>query len=462
VEEVKHMRSQHWTTIVAAAVALVLNMACGGGAPGSAGQQGQAGNGGQKVKLVYFNARGAEAVERKLVERYVKEHPNIEVDYLATTTMQGPSDTDSIANLIFNIQAGTPVDVAKVEVGRTPLDLMAASANLELTKIGGEAVSARLNDLENSNLVQIKGGVWALPYEYDPFGYVYNATLFKEVGLDPDNPPATWDELRAAATTIKSKFPDTWPICHPLKNLSKIQPYVWGAGGTFWDRDVLPTKSDLLNPGARAGYAFIREWAQNGWLNTEELNAQKVVQLMVSRQCAGVNYSTNLARQLRANDPSTEWRVAAIPPMDASYKPINFAGGSALVVPATSKYQKEALDFILWLTDEKAQRLKWGVDPGLEVSEEDLAAQATPANRKVASDPQLATDAAWKDVFIQVETRPAGISPVYSRAYEVLAEMQERIVRTNSDLDAELKAAQEKIQALIDENMQKQPELYQS
>ncbi|HEX2184442.1 MAG TPA: extracellular solute-binding protein, partial [Chloroflexota bacterium] len=356
------MRWQQWTTIVAAAVALVLNMACGGGAPGSAGQQGQAANGSQKVKLVYFNARGAEAVERKLVERYVKEHPNIEIDYLATTTMQGPSDTDAIANLIFNIQAGTPVDVAKVEVGRTPLDLMAASANLELTKIGGETVTTRLNELENSNLVQIKGGVWALPYEYDPFGYVYNATLFKEVGLDPDKPPATWDELRAAATTIKSRFPHAWPICHPLKNLSKIQPYVWGAGGTFWDRDVLPTRSDLLNPGARAGYAFIREWAQNGWLITEELNSQKIVQLMVSRQCVGVNWSTNLARQLRANDPSTEWRVAAIPPMDASHKPINFAGGSALVIPATSRYPKEALDFILWLTDEKAQRLKWGVD----------------------------------------------------------------------------------------------------
>src|SRR5207302_3706178 len=30
---------------------------------------------GAKVHLVYFNARGAEAGERKLVERYMKDHP---------------------------------------------------------------------------------------------------------------------------------------------------------------------------------------------------------------------------------------------------------------------------------------------------------------------------------------------------------------------------------------------------
>jgi hypothetical protein len=40
--------------------------------------------------------------------------------------------------------------------------------------------------------------------------------------------------------------------------------------------------------------------------------------------------------------------------------------------------------------------------------------------------------------------------------------MQERLFRTNNDLDSELATAQGKIQSLIDENKQKQPELYQS
>src|SRR5205814_2536009 len=104
--------------------------------------------------LVYFNARGGEVAERKLVERYMKDHPDVEIEYLSTTSMAGPSDTDAIANLIFNIQAKKVVDVAKIEVSRTPLDLMAADATKELTAIGGDAVKTRADSLLNSGYVE--------------------------------------------------------------------------------------------------------------------------------------------------------------------------------------------------------------------------------------------------------------------------------------------------------------------
>jgi len=445
-------RSRVWAAVVAA---LTLVVGC---APGGAGQ---APDTGQRVKLVYFNARGAEAAERKLIERYQRDHPNVEIEYQASTSMQAPSDTDSIANLIFNVQAGTAIDVSKVEVTRTPLALMPVHAALDLSTLGGQAVTDRLAQLLNNNLAQIKGGIWALPYEYDPFGYVYNADLFKQAGLDPDRPPKTWDELRAEARAIKGAFPDTWPICHPINNLSKIQPYVWGAGGTFFDRDVLPTKADFLNPGMRATYGFVHEWAQNGWINTEEVNGQRAVQWMVSHQCAGIDYSTNLAMQLRANDPDTDWRSAPIVSMDADHQPVNFAGGSALILPATSKHPREALDFIMWLTDVQGQRLKWGLDKDLGLSREDLADQATPANRAVATDPALNEDPTWKGVLNPVPPRTPGLSPVYSQVYQVLADMQERTIRTDNDLDAELAAAQAKAQQLLDDNVAKQPDLYQ-
>ncbi|HEV2073593.1 MAG TPA: hypothetical protein VGR29_08135, partial [Thermomicrobiales bacterium] len=104
---------------------------------------------GEPITLVYFNARGGEAVERALVERYMEENPNITIEYLSTTAIGGPSDTDTIANLIFNIQADTTVDVAKVEVQRTPLELMATGSALELTEIDAEAVRARSDELLN-------------------------------------------------------------------------------------------------------------------------------------------------------------------------------------------------------------------------------------------------------------------------------------------------------------------------
>ena len=449
------MRGQYAMVCAAVASALVLVAGCaqaGGG---------QTTNNDQTVKLVYFNARGGEASERKLIERYQRDHPGIQIEYQASTAMTAPSDTEAISNLIFNVQAGIEVDVSKVEVTRTPLALLPAHAAIELTSIGGQTVVDRLDQLLNNNLAQVKGGIWSLPYEYDPFGYIYNADMFKAAGLNPDRPPKTWDELRTAARALKATFPDTWPICHPINNLSKIQPFVWGAGGTFFDVDVLPTKADFTNPGMRASYAFMREWAQNNWMNTEELNGPKPVQWMVSRQCAGMDLSTNLTMQLRANDPDTDWRAAPIVSMDDQHPMVNFAGGSALIVPATSKHPKEALDFMLWLTDVPAQRLKWGLDKDLGLALADIANQATPDNRVVATDPALNEDPLWKGVLNPVPPRTPGVSPVYSQIYTVLADMQERIVRTQNDLDGELTTAQAKAQQLLDDNQAKMPELYQ-
>jgi len=202
-------------SIVRAAAGCALALAAGCAQPGI----GQSPDAAQHVKLIYFNARGGEASERKLIERYQAEHPGIEIEYQASTAMSAPSDTDAISNLIFNVQAGIEVDVAKVEVTRTPLALLPAHAALELGSIGGSAAADRLAQLLNNNLAQVKGGIWSLPYEYDPFGYVYNADMFRAAGLNPDQPPKTWAELRAAATALKSTFPDTWPICHPINNL---------------------------------------------------------------------------------------------------------------------------------------------------------------------------------------------------------------------------------------------------
>src|SRR5665811_1398765 len=372
---------------------------------------------GEPIKLVYFNARGGEAAERALVERYMEENSNIAIENLSTTAIGGPSDTAPIANLIFNIQANTTA---------------------------------------------IKGDVWGLPYEYDPFGYIYNADMYVEAGLDPDKPPKTWDEFRRVNEALQAEFPDAWTICHPLKNLNKIQPLVWSAGGWYWEGGVPPTRANVTNEGTVAAYKFFDEWAQNGWLNSEEISTDQSIQHMVARQCAAINLSTTTVLLYQANAPETDFRVARYPTRDESFDPVNFAGGSALVVPSTSANPEAALDFILWLTSEETQRLKYGVEGDLGISEQDLFDQDLPTNIAVAE--VLADDPTWSEAMatFDIPTRPAGgLSPVYSRAYDVYASMQERIALTDVDVLSELEAAEADVQALIDENMEQLPALYE-
>jgi ABC-type glycerol-3-phosphate transport system substrate-binding protein len=49
------------------------------------------------------------------------------------------------------------------------------------------------------------GAIWAVPIAAYGMSLTYNRTLFKAAGLDPDKPPTTWDEVRAAAKTIAAK-----------------------------------------------------------------------------------------------------------------------------------------------------------------------------------------------------------------------------------------------------------------
>src|SRR3979490_733740 len=48
------------------------------------------------------------------------------------------------------------------------------------------------------------GHVYGLPTANYSMGLLYNRTLFTKAGLNPDQPPQTWDEVRAAAKKISA------------------------------------------------------------------------------------------------------------------------------------------------------------------------------------------------------------------------------------------------------------------
>lgn len=49
------------------------------------------------------------------------------------------------------------------------------------------------------------GRIYGFPRQAYAMGLHYNRTLFEQAGLDPDNPPTSWDEIREAAEAISEK-----------------------------------------------------------------------------------------------------------------------------------------------------------------------------------------------------------------------------------------------------------------
>ena len=82
------------------------------------------------------------------------------------------------------------------------------------------------------NLVQTtdpaKKRLYGLPFAGNASGYIYNKDLFKQVGLDPENPPTTWTEFTdmlntfkdAGINPIQGTVADAWTTQAPLASLA--------------------------------------------------------------------------------------------------------------------------------------------------------------------------------------------------------------------------------------------------
>jgi sn-glycerol 3-phosphate transport system substrate-binding protein len=56
--------------------------------------------------------------------------------------------------------------------------------------------------MENS---KAKGKIWGIPFQRSTIVMYHNKDAFKEAGLDPNKPPATWDEMVATAQKLTKK-----------------------------------------------------------------------------------------------------------------------------------------------------------------------------------------------------------------------------------------------------------------
>ncbi|WP_432989438.1 ABC transporter substrate-binding protein [Dactylosporangium sp. CA-233914] len=67
-----------------------------------------------------------------------------------------------------------------------------------------DSTAARINPAIQKIVKDSGDHTYGVPVQAYSMGLLYNRDLFKKAGLDPDKPPTTWDEVRAAAKTIQS------------------------------------------------------------------------------------------------------------------------------------------------------------------------------------------------------------------------------------------------------------------
>ena len=295
----------------------------------------------EKVTLEFWELSVGEELMRSLLDRFERQNPGVHVRF------QQLSWDFGLDKIITSIAAGNPPDV--VELGTDWVPQFSSSGVLsDLT----EELSPLKEKFLLWETVSYKGRLYGIPWLAGTRILFYNRELFAKAGLNPDRPPATWKELRAAAKAVDELGPNIYGIGlhvgEPYSPWQEFLPFAWGNGGEVLDKDW--TRCVLDRPPVVEALKFYRSLKPYGLVQRQEQVNQLFAEGRVGIQLSG---SWNFAGIPRLN-PTLNYGVGILPrPEEGKGTPAGFAGGEVLVIPKSTKHRDAALKLIRFLAEEE-------------------------------------------------------------------------------------------------------------
>lgn len=277
---------------------------------------------------------------------------NIQVNF---TTVPG----DQMVNkLTAALASNTQPDVMSIDLIQCPY-FNSLGAFADLTDLANELPYFDEFAPGMLRLGEYEGKQYQLPFAADNSGLIWNKDLFERSGLDPDTPPATWDELVEFAVKATSD-PDYYGIAFDAQSggtfMFRWMPFVWANGGDILNEDG--TKSTINSPEALEA---LQLWVDlihehkatppgtHSW-NGDDLRgafqAGKVAMMI------GGNF--NIA-QLNRDAPDLSYGTALIPAPREGGDHASFAGGDLMGILAGHDKVEEAWDLLQFLSNEEVQ-----------------------------------------------------------------------------------------------------------
>ncbi|MFI6482540.1 extracellular solute-binding protein [Nonomuraea sp. NPDC050663] len=104
------------------------------------------------------------------------------------------------AKLLTAFTGGTPPDVFKIGHWSFP----AHAKKNRLAPVDTKALTLQNYEPGTTTPLTYDGVPYGVPIDFNPCMLYYRKDRFEQAGLDPDKPPATWEEIAAASTKLTS------------------------------------------------------------------------------------------------------------------------------------------------------------------------------------------------------------------------------------------------------------------
>ena len=295
-----------------------------------------------------------------IVAEFHKAKPEIKVE-----PVWGGTYPENMQKTVAAIQAGSPPDVA-IHLAVDLITLRDMDAVIPLDdyvqrdggseKVLGDFIPAFVSDL------RAEGKVWALPFQRStPILYI-NKELFRKAGLDPGNPPTTWDELLAAAQKATVRNPQgqvtTWGLTIP-DDIWLLMCFIYQNGGRTSSPDF--KKVYLGEPEAIGAVQFWADMANKHKVMPRHRTFPQGVQDFAAGNTAMLIHSTGNLRFV--NDSAKfEWATAFLPKNKKQAVPIGGAG-FYIFKKAPKEKQDAAWEFAKFATSPEMQA-RWNIGSG--------------------------------------------------------------------------------------------------
>lgn len=192
------------------------------------------------------------------------------------------------------------------------------------------------------------GRLYGVPKATNTIALFYNKDMFRAKGLDPDNPPSTWDELLEAARTLNDPannvYGITWSARANEEGTFQFLPWIQMGGGSF-DKVNTPGAVRALEIwktmlDERLGSQDVL--SQGQWDSTGTFN--------VGNAAMAISGPWELGRM--SEDAQFDWGVTLLPTESEGGERSSAMGDFNWGIFSTTKHPDEAFQAVEWLVSQ--------------------------------------------------------------------------------------------------------------
>lgn len=296
----------------------------------------------QQVELDLWTIDDPGEYHYVMADEFMAAHPDIKIN---VRTVQFE---DMVNDLARGVATGDAPDVTYIDNPEVAL-FASRGLLLDLTPYIEKSDIVNTADIFPGPLASVTydGGIYGLPRGANTIALYYNADLYRAAGLDPDNPPKTWNELYEAAKALTDPENNVYGLAFSAnaneEGTFQFLPWLQMTGGDYNNVNTeggaraLNMWKAFIDEGLASPDTLIRgQWDSTGTFNTG---------------AAAMSISGPWELPRMSSEAQFEFRAAMLPVPEEGAERASALGEGDNVILASSDNPDEAFMFLEFLYD---------------------------------------------------------------------------------------------------------------